>query len=154
MIRKSTVFVIGAGASKEVGLPMGTELKGKIASSVSIGYHSRQDAECGERSNSSCSPFPALRVWSQFRGQKEALNIKAKGEDAARSTATALLAVTATADRLTQDALAQTLAAIRDTLERINDRMDQEEMQREAKREAESMYLRRIVDETGSHSNK
>ncbi len=88
-----------------------------------------------------------LMAWSQFRGRKEAQKIKAQGEDAARSTATALVALTPTADRLTQDALVQTLAAIRDTLERINDRMDQEEMHREARREAESMYLRRIVDE-------
>ena len=85
----------------------------------------------------------ALMAWSQFRGRREALKSKAQSEDAARSTATALVAVTPTGDRLTQDALIQTLAAIRDTLERMNNRMDQDEIHREVAKEAELMYLRR-----------
>lgn len=35
---KKTVFVLGAGASKEVGLPVGTELKEKIAKSLDIRF--------------------------------------------------------------------------------------------------------------------
>jgi len=34
----STVFVIGAGASCEVGLPVGEELKGKISQLLNIQY--------------------------------------------------------------------------------------------------------------------
>ena len=89
----------------------------------------------------------ALMAWSQFRGRREALKSKAQSEDAARSTATALVAVTPTADRLTQDTLIQTLAAIRDTLDRINDRMEEDERHREAAEQAELMYLRRLANE-------
>ena len=89
------------------------------------------------------------RSWhgASFGGRREALKSKAQSEDAARSTATALVAVTPTADRLTQDTLIQTLAAIRDTLGRINDRMEQDEIYREAAKEAELMYLRRLMNE-------
>lgn len=61
---------------------------------------------------------------------------------------TALVARTPTVDLLMQNASMQTLAAIRVTLECIGDRMDKEEMHREARPEAESMYLRRIVKES------
>ncbi len=99
----------------------------------------------------------ALMAWSQFRGRREAMKSKAQSEDAARSTATALVAVTPTADRLTQDTLIQMLAAIRDTLERINDRMEKDEIHREAAKEAELLYLRRLVNEIRPapyHSNQ
>ena len=35
---KSLVFVVGAGASKEVGLPVGSELKDRIANALDIRY--------------------------------------------------------------------------------------------------------------------
>ena len=89
----------------------------------------------------------ALMAWSQYQGRREALKGRAQSEEAARSTATALVAVTPTADRLTQDTLIQTLAAIHDTLERINDRMDKDEIYREAAKEAELMYLRQFVND-------
>ncbi|MBM3526264.1 MAG: hypothetical protein FJX57_25210, partial [Alphaproteobacteria bacterium] len=38
MFRKPTVFVIGAGASKEYGLPLGDELKSGIAEDLSFYY--------------------------------------------------------------------------------------------------------------------
>ncbi|WP_146127002.1 hypothetical protein [Labrys okinawensis] len=39
MIRKNTLFIVGAGASVDFGLPMGSELKGKIADAVNLRYN-------------------------------------------------------------------------------------------------------------------
>lgn len=55
--------------------------------------------------------------------------------------------MTPTADRLTQHTMIQTLAAIRDMLDRINERMEEDERHREAAEQAELMYLRRIANE-------
>jgi hypothetical protein len=38
MIKSKTLFIVGAGASKEVGLPTGAELKTKIASTIDIRF--------------------------------------------------------------------------------------------------------------------
>lgn len=42
MFRSKTVFVLGAGASQEVGLPTGDDLKKKIASKIDIRFDSFQ----------------------------------------------------------------------------------------------------------------
>jgi hypothetical protein len=38
MIKSKTLFIVGAGASKEVGLPIGAELKSKIASTINVRF--------------------------------------------------------------------------------------------------------------------
>ncbi|MBP0578994.1 hypothetical protein J8I29_06735 [Labrys sp. LIt4] len=39
MIRKNTLFIVGAGASVDFGLPMGSELKSRIADAVNLRYN-------------------------------------------------------------------------------------------------------------------
>jgi hypothetical protein len=46
--KKSLVFVVGAGASKEAGLPMGSELKSNIASALDIRYGDRDRLSSGD----------------------------------------------------------------------------------------------------------
>ena len=45
MIKSKTVFVIGAGASKEVGFPLGAELRHIISSKLNFGA----DGSSGDR---------------------------------------------------------------------------------------------------------
>jgi len=47
---KKTVFIIGAGASKEVGLPVGSVLKGKIAKALDIRFQDFSEMVSGDRS--------------------------------------------------------------------------------------------------------
>lgn len=49
LTKKSLVFVVGAGASKEAGLPMGTELKSKIARALDIRYEDGYRLSSGDR---------------------------------------------------------------------------------------------------------
>lgn len=46
---KSLVFVVGAGASKEVGLPVGSELKDRIANALDIRYKDGYNLTKGDR---------------------------------------------------------------------------------------------------------
>ena len=48
MISKKTVFVIGAGASKEFGLPTGEELKQKITSLINIKFKHHDTRPTGD----------------------------------------------------------------------------------------------------------
>lgn len=60
MFRRSTLFIIGAGASKEVGLPVGSELREKIVNLVDVhlqaGSVNRGDAELYRQAQSAFSP--------------------------------------------------------------------------------------------------
>jgi hypothetical protein len=49
MFQNKTVFVVGAGASTEVGLPMGTQLKSIIAKKLNIKFKHGRDLESGDR---------------------------------------------------------------------------------------------------------
>lgn len=49
MFSKKTVFVVGAGASQEVGLPVGSELKGIIANKVDLYFEGGRHLARGDR---------------------------------------------------------------------------------------------------------
>ncbi len=48
MFKKKTVFIVGAGASKEVGLPIGDELKLKIGVKLDIRFDNGYDLSAGD----------------------------------------------------------------------------------------------------------
>jgi hypothetical protein len=49
MLSKRTVFVVGAGASFELGLPLGKDLRGKIANLLNITYEDGWSQSTGDR---------------------------------------------------------------------------------------------------------
>jgi hypothetical protein len=49
MFKKKTVFIVGAGGSKEVNLPVGDELKAKIALKVDLRFENGYDLTTGDR---------------------------------------------------------------------------------------------------------
>src|SRR2546428_2984262 len=49
MLRQKTVFILGAGASKEVGLPIGEELKDTIATKLEMKCGNCDDLIGGDR---------------------------------------------------------------------------------------------------------
>lgn len=49
MFNRKTLFVVGAGGSKELGLPIGDELKGKIAERVNISFSDGYNRSSGDR---------------------------------------------------------------------------------------------------------
>lgn len=66
MFRSKTLFVVGAGASKEVGLPIGAELKVQIAKKANIQFSDGITQSTGDRVIGQ-----ALRVLSAGKGQQE-----------------------------------------------------------------------------------
>lgn len=73
MFRSKTVFVVGAGASKEAGLPIGRELKPKIARCTGIWFGHDFELERGDH-----KIVEALRLHassrSQIEGRKVSIN--------------------------------------------------------------------------------
>ncbi len=66
MFKKKTVFVVGAGASKEVDLPVGDELKNSIAGKVNIGFNDGYTQSSGDKKITE-----ALRGIVQERGGRD-----------------------------------------------------------------------------------
>ncbi|TAZ57815.1 hypothetical protein [Rhizobium ruizarguesonis] len=65
MFTRKTVFVVGAGASKEAGLPVGEELKTIIANKLDIKFQDGYDQKTGDR-----GIVNALRLISEERGER------------------------------------------------------------------------------------
>jgi len=66
MFNKKTVFVVGAGGSREVGLPMGEQLKSEIAQRVDIKFPDGYTQASGDRKITD-----ALRLFSEKRGERD-----------------------------------------------------------------------------------
>ena len=64
MFRSKTVFVIGAGASKEAGLPTGPELRAAIASKLDIKFKFGIDQISGDE-----AIYNALRLYARNSGE-------------------------------------------------------------------------------------
>lgn len=86
-----------------------------------------------------------IAALAQVRGRKEAQRVAQSEKGAAERQMGAIMAIQPTADRMTIDALVQTGAKLNTTLERLIERMDREERERDAEREAELAELRRLV---------
>jgi len=66
MFKKKTVFIVGAGASKEFGLPVGAELKNAIAYKVNIAFQNGYDQSSGDK-----KIVEAIRLMLDERGQRD-----------------------------------------------------------------------------------
>lgn len=58
MFRSKTVFVVGAGGSKSLGLPVGADLKDKIAGKLDLRFDSIGNLTAGD-----CKIYDAIRHW-------------------------------------------------------------------------------------------
>ncbi|MGO8061310.1 hypothetical protein ACC716_24295 [Rhizobium johnstonii] len=66
MFKRKTVFIVGAGASKEVGLPVGDELKNSIAGKLKIRFDDGYNQSSGDK-----KIFEALRLIVNERGGRD-----------------------------------------------------------------------------------
>ncbi|WAJ27522.1 hypothetical protein [Antarcticirhabdus aurantiaca] len=97
-----------------------------------------------------------LAGWSAWKGQQKGKQTASDAQSSAETLAqraTAVVAMSPTSDRLTQDALVQTLSAIRETLvhnnamlERIGDLLE-EDAQREKAEAQKEEFMRIVRDE-------
>jgi hypothetical protein len=62
MFRRPTVFIVGAGASREVNLPLGNELKNRIATALNIRFQGFNELISGSRLIADCLRRHALEV--------------------------------------------------------------------------------------------
>ena len=78
MFKKKTVFVVGAGASKELGLPVGDELKKHISKAIDISYRDGFNLSRGD-------PYIAEAIKAKVRqdGQRDANPYYAAGRQIA-----------------------------------------------------------------------
>lgn len=67
MFSQKTVFIVGAGASKELGLPMGDELKGKIGNAVAFTFPDGYDPRGGDQ-----TVYWAAKHYAESLGQRNA----------------------------------------------------------------------------------
>lgn len=97
-----------------------------------------------------------LAAWSAWKGQQKGKQSSADAHVAAETAAqraTAVVAMSPTADKLTQDALVQTMSAIRETLvhnnamlERIGDLLEEDAKRERAEAQKEE-FMRIVRDE-------
>lgn len=66
MFERSTVFIVGAGASKEVNLPVGSDLTGTIASKVDIPFRDGWKQSSGDRKIAE-----AVRMHIESQGERD-----------------------------------------------------------------------------------
>ena len=66
MFNRKTLFVVGAGGSKELGLPIGDELKDHIAAKLNIKFNDGYN-----RSSGDVHVYRAVKVLMQERGERD-----------------------------------------------------------------------------------
>lgn len=66
MFSQKTVFIVGAGASKELGLPMGDELKGKIGNAVAFTFSDHYTPKGGDQ-----AVYRAAKHYAENLGQRD-----------------------------------------------------------------------------------
>ena len=67
MFKNNIVFVVGAGGSREVGLPMGTELKNKIAQELNFEFE--------DGHNQSSGSYRIVRALEEFARKRDETDI-------------------------------------------------------------------------------
>lgn len=66
MFKRKTVFVVGAGGSKELGLPIGDELKDRIAAKVNIGFQGGFELSSGD-----VEIYHAVKQYMQSKNERD-----------------------------------------------------------------------------------
>jgi len=85
MFNRKTLFVVGAGGSKELGLPIGDELKDKIAAKVNIKFKDNHN-----RSSGDVDVYKAVHALMRERGERDGNPYYRAGRDIAAAMPQAL----------------------------------------------------------------